>query len=368
MGFPYYLFGDNFIKTRHITDDTPYEVREIAAVELLRPERLDLAAKLAYIDAKVTGESFEEAKKLYAKHIEAFSEGSFAEPGDEEKTSLDKYFGVFDALIADFQKNGFCAEKSLVPVGDNNVILDGAHRTACAIYFHQMITVAYFPGMSVKFDYDYFRSRYLSEQYLREMAATFVQFSNKQLYCCCMWPVADMRKRAEAVKKIAAYAPIVLDTEISLTKEEIRGLMIEIYGHQDWVGTADDGYAGVMGKVNACFRPGRSTRVVIFEGGDLQEVLDLKASMRGIFQIEKHSLHISDSNEETKQMIATLFASDHGADSSSGFHERMQDVKATLHWKKERSVLRVKQLAASTADKLGMYDALHRIHNRMRGQ
>ena len=140
MELPIHLLSENFIKTKHITKETPFVTEEVRGRELLCPERIDLAAKIAYIEARETGGDMSFARELYRKHIEAFSEGYFTEPGDENKDSLEKFFSVFDELIDDFKKNGFNPEKSLIPVGQNNIILDGAHRTACAIYFDKTVT------------------------------------------------------------------------------------------------------------------------------------------------------------------------------------------------------------------------------------
>ena len=82
----------------------------------------------------------------------AFSEGTYTEPGDENKTSLDKFFSVFDELIDDYKENGFDSNKSLIPIGRNNIILDGAHRTACAIYYGGTVSAISFPQFEVNFD------------------------------------------------------------------------------------------------------------------------------------------------------------------------------------------------------------------------
>ena len=144
MKLPLHLLSENFVKTKKITKDTPYEIREMDAKELLCPERLDLAAKIAYIEAREKGGDMSFARELYRKHIEAFSEGNYTEPGDENKTSLEKFFSVFDELIDNYRENGFDSDKSLVPIGRDNIILDGAHRTACAIFFGGKISVIFF--------------------------------------------------------------------------------------------------------------------------------------------------------------------------------------------------------------------------------
>lgn len=307
MELPIHLLSDNFVNTKHITKDTPFQVEEIRGRELLCPARLDLAAKIAYIEAREKGGDMSFARELYQKHIEAFSEGYYTEPGDENKNSLDKFFSIFDELIDDFKTRGFDAEKSLVPVGRNNIILDGAHRTACAIYFDTTVTVIHFPQFEVSFNYNYFRERRLSEEMLQYMAVKYSEYAEKNLYLACLWPISAVAKRPKAVEVIASQHEIVLDSTVMLQKNGLRNFMLQIYQHQSWIGTVDNHFSGVMGKVEACYEPGKTTQAIMFEGDALESVLVMKEEIRNIFQIDKHAIHISDSNEETNLMARLLF-------------------------------------------------------------
>lgn len=308
MELPLHLLSENFVKTKKITKDTPYEIQEMDARELLCPERLDLAAKIAYIEAHEKGGDMSFARELYRKHIEAFSEGNYTEPGDKNKTSLEKFFSVFDELIDNYKENGFDSDKSLVPIGRDNIILDGAHRTACAIFFGGKISVIRFPQFEVNFDYRYFRSRRLSEEMLEYMAIVYSRYASKPLYLACLWPVSTVAKRSQAIDIIAAQHGIVYDTSVMLKKNGLRNFMMQIYQHQDWIGTPDNHFAGVMGKADACFAPNTSTETILFEGGALEEVFQMKDHIRAVFMLDKHAVHISDSNEETKLMASLLFS------------------------------------------------------------
>lgn len=308
MELPLHLLSENFVKTRKIAKDTPYEIRKMDAKELLCPERLDLAAKIAYIEAREKGGELSFARELYRKHIEAFSEGSYTEPGDDNKTSLERFFAVFDELIDNYKENGFDSDKSLVPIGRDNIILDGAHRTACAIYFGGKVSVISFSQFEVNFDYRYFRNRRMSEEMLEYMAVVYSRYASKPLYLACLWPISTAAKRPKAKEIIAAQHGIVYDTSIMLKKNGLRNFMMQIYQHQDWIGTPENHFAGVMGKVDACFAPNKSTETILFEDGTLEEVLQMKEHIREVFMLDKHAVHISDSNEETKLMVSLLFS------------------------------------------------------------
>lgn len=306
MAVPLHLLSKNLIKTWHITEDTPCSIEEVDANSLLTPQRIDLAAKLAYIEARESGVGIDFAKELYVKHIEAFSQGTFTEPGDDQKTSIDAFFSVFDALIDEIRTSGFNDSRSLVPVGANNVILDGAHRTACAIYFRKPLKIIRFQEFSVDFGYEYFQSRRLSKELLGYMANIYTSYTDHPVYCACLWPISDPGMRKQALEIIKKQYGIIFCKEVMLSQTGLRNLMLQVYQHQDWIGTPETHFAGVMGKVNACFAPGISTEVVLFEGGALEDVLAMKDEIRNIFKLDKHAIHISDSNPETKLMAALL--------------------------------------------------------------
>ena len=306
MSVPLNLLSKNFVKTRNITHDTAYAIERVNAIDLLCPQRIDLTAKIAYIESKVNGADMSFARELYRKHIEAFSEGYFTEPGDENKTNLEAFFSAFDDLIENISKNGFDESLSLIPVGKNNIILDGAHRTACAIYFQKEVTIIRFDDLEVNFDYTYFRKRHLSEEMLEYMAVLYSKYCVKNLYFACIWPVANESLRTDAIDMIRKDHRIVLDTNLILRKNGLRNLMIQIYQHQDWIGSIDNHFQGVMGKVDDCFAPGKRIEAIMFESGELAEIISLKDRIRSLFKIDKHALHISDNSMETNLMASLL--------------------------------------------------------------
>lgn len=460
MGFPYHLLSDNFIKTRGINDSTKYEILEVDPRILLTPERIDLAAKIAYIRAVDTKIDLEFAKELYVKHIEAFSDGYFNEPGDDNKTSIDDFFREFNALIKSIKEEGFDNSKSLIPVGKDNIILDGAHRTACAIYFNKPVQIIKFDDFEFNFNYEYFRGKRLTEELLGYMAIDFARYSNSKLYCACIWPASPVEKRKQVLDLINKNGKIIYERDVQLDFEGLRNLMVQIYGHQEWIGSTDDEFIGVNGKVDPCYVPGVPCKIVLFEGGELEEVLKMKDDIREIFNIGKHALHISDTLEETQLMTSLLFSnssvlslnfgkitknpdlyknlktitksntvlppeytlaffgirnlsvnfaetdvitenfreyfvydglklmaidivkkfldnenvslsSEENAELSKLLdkiknqeEDRQREYKKIMRaWKKEKRILRVKQLAAKIAGKLGIYEMLHRLHS-----
>ncbi len=120
--------------------------------KLVLPGRLDLIPKILYIESKQKGQDLERARQLYAKHIEAFTDGTYSEYGNQQKTRWKNILKTFDALIESFKTSGFDPKESLIPVDADMHLLDGAHRVACAWYFNCPVHVVRFPTLSVNYD------------------------------------------------------------------------------------------------------------------------------------------------------------------------------------------------------------------------
>lgn len=118
-------FSPYFIRIWRCEPDIELKVDYVQPEQFLVSNRIDLICKLFYIECREKRADMTFAKELYTEHLRAFSEGTFTEPGNEEKNTIEKYFSSFDRLIDDIKKNGFDVSKSVIPISDNGVILDG---------------------------------------------------------------------------------------------------------------------------------------------------------------------------------------------------------------------------------------------------
>lgn len=306
--YPYMFLTEYFVRENNIVEETPYKILDIPARLLITPERIDLMAKWIYIYHREKNLNMESARELYMHHIEAFSNGTFIEPGTEDKNSIEKYFDEFDRIIDSVKENGFDEAVSLVPVGKDGVLLDGSHRCAACAYFNKNIKVIYFDFLERNFNFTFFLERGLKHCYLKRMALAYTELKSN-LFFACIWPKADnefLRKRALEII-CNTCGDIVYHGDVKLYYQGLYNLMIQIYGHQEWTGTYEDGHAGVKEKATRCYKRGAPVMCILFECKDFNMVLSAKKQIRNLFNIENHSVHISDTYEETRQMANLLF-------------------------------------------------------------
>ncbi len=148
----------------------------VDAEELLNSKRLDLIIEINYIrkylelkkEMNSVGRRIEVMKKTYEykcykARVDAFTYGTYIEQNQSDtKNSMDIYVEVFHDIIDSMEVNGYLfTGDNYIPVGYDNVICDGSHRVACAIYFKKRIPVKYVPREGIFMDVPFMRKRYM---------------------------------------------------------------------------------------------------------------------------------------------------------------------------------------------------------------
>ncbi|WP_051525833.1 hypothetical protein [Butyrivibrio proteoclasticus] len=302
------LITNYLIEMYGIDENSKYDIFSISARKLVNYTRFDLMAKWIYVDSLEKGLNMSLAIDIYCDSINAFSCGTFIEPGREEKDSIDKYIKEFNDIIINIKKYGFDKRKSLIPLGNNNEIFDGSHRLTVAAYYDKDVDVIRFadkhPGAI--FDYKFFRSHLMCEAYMGYMALKYAcEFPN--CYLACVWPIADRKKLSIVEELISEIGEIVFLQDVYLNYDGIRNFMIQVYGHQKWTGNIDNRFIGVDEKAEACFKKGNPVRAILFQAESFDSVISVKEKIRELFNIGNHSIHISDNQQETREMAELLF-------------------------------------------------------------
>jgi len=293
------LLADYFCHQYNISNNAKLTIEEVDARELIVPERIDIIAKLKYIELREKGYDLTFIKELYKAHIESFSLGTFTEPGNDNKNSVNIYFNIFDSLIDNIKEVGFDKQISVIPVGGNNAIIDGSHRVAIAIYFKLKVSIIRFDNISVNYNADFFRSRLLKDSYIDYLIAEYCRIKDN-LYFLCIWPKArGENNKIKMHSQIQQSNKIVYMKNVKLNYDGLSNFIIQIYSSQSWLGNIENHFSGARNKADACFDENGVLTTYIIESNCLAKILKLKESIRNIFNIENHSIHITDNQPET---------------------------------------------------------------------
>lgn len=329
--YPFNLIADYIYEYYKLTEDTPFEILEIDAKDLIIPERIDLTVKYYFIQCRETGDNLAFAEELYTKHIEAFTDGMYLEFGNKEKNSIQKYIDTFCNLMDDMKQNGFHPEISLIPVGKENVLLDGAHRAAIAAYFGQKVKVIRFQHLSVCFNHKYFRKHLLEEKYIEFMVKEYCKLK-QNTYMVFLWPRA-YKYRAIVMNRLGQNgSKFIYSNKVKIPFEQFFPLVYQIYQREPWVGNEQNHYRGALKKAQLCYEKEGRMKIFVIEGIAPSQISQVKADIRKELGLKKNSLHITDKKEETLEALDIIMS----IGKSKDINGRLiaNDINKTLAMKK----------------------------------
>lgn len=307
------ILNDYCLTKWRINPSEVLDVEYVEAKQFLRAERADLICKLIYIDSRIKNRNIDFATELYTEHIRAFSWGTFTEPGQEEKNSIEKYIETFDFLIENCKENGISADKSAVPISEDGIILDGSHRTAIAIYFNLRLPVVRIPNNTVLYDMEFFKHRGLKKEYLDYISFCGLQYF-EPVFFLCLWPAAlDIEKRNTADKLIKDSATVLYRSELELSYHAMEQVMIHAYGHQEWTGGFAKQFSGIPTKAKACFSEKMPMAIYVLCNSSIATMNELKSNIRALFGIHNHSVHITDTKDEAV-ILGQMLLNDNSVD------------------------------------------------------
>ena len=198
----------------YIKKSTRIESDIVDAKELISPFRLDFMAKLILVEAINGDYDAKTAYQLYEAHLRAFLGNRMEEPGQAGKCGLEKYLDVFHRIYETVRDSE--GEQTRlgdpIPVDAKGMAMDGAHRIAVSIYFDKELSV-YRVGKVVpnKYDFLYFRKRFLEEEFILEMV-------NKYVICrpCRLYVLPGKQLGRRTAKKIYnELAPVYMKKTLS---------------------------------------------------------------------------------------------------------------------------------------------------------
>jgi hypothetical protein len=311
-----------------IEDDEELKISK--GVPVLTHNRFDVAFKLAYLQGLAL-ESPALFENLYATHIGAITEGSFSEPGNQMKTSLKNYFSEFSTIYNDIRMTGFNGDKSLIPLARDGSLLNGAHRASCCIALGRKASFLETELTPVQYTYNVFRQRGVPRDCLDIASRVFLQYA-ENCYVVLLWP--SIYEGSQEVEKLIKR--LVYKKEISLTPKGAHNLICEAYADEPWLGELDEGFPGAFGKLEPCFANANPLQIFIVQAENLTEILELKQSIRNLFSLGKHSVHITDSQEEARRLSELLLSEaglhflNYGNPNSYNFRKKLSSFESAV--------------------------------------
>lgn len=290
-----------------------YEDRFVVdnTTELLTPLRFDLPAKTLYARHREKGAEESFAKSVYEHHLEVW--GGFTEK-EPAKNSLEDFYEAYHSILDDMRDNGFDEEKSYIPVNENHLLLNGAHRTAAAIHYDKpVICKESSPDAGqLQCSADYFLNKKdivatgLDRNIADAMALEYMKLKENvfiaSLYAHS-FPFMD--KVVEIFQNNGVN--IVYHKDIQLSESGSLNYVISSYSDEAWLGDETNGYPGAHHQASLNFTKGSTVKVILLEANSLEQVTKAKNEIRDIIGVGKPSIHITDTYEEAWRNATIAF-------------------------------------------------------------
>jgi hypothetical protein len=277
-----------------------YQQEKKNPIDLLVANRFDLGFKLLFLKMQEKNDDFSELQ--YLAHIHALTSGSFTEFGNENKNEKTKFINEFLATYNDIKKHSFDASKGLIPLAEGGRLLNGAHRVASAIFLEKNIETVTLDADVPICNYKFFIDKKVSVQFLDAAATTFIEYA-KNIHIAFLWPAAKGHD-----EKIESVIPnIVYRKNIQLNHNGAHNLLSKTYKNERWLGDVSNNFKGVKAKLDKYFMYEGPLKVIAFQAEDLKEVLVIKDDIRAIFNIGKHAIHITDTQDEAIETARRVF-------------------------------------------------------------
>ena len=299
--------------------------------------RFDLMAKYLYIKYKNIDSNF--FKELYKQHIITFN-NCWEYPGT--KVCIDDFYKNFDFLIEDMQKNGFDKNKS-IELGTNNILINGSHRLMTSFYYNIKPFFKYENKIgTLAYNYDFFLNRKnyhtshkdihkkgdcmnLDRLYSDRMALEFIKL-DKNMRLMITYP--NINNNWDNLENIInKYGYLYYKKTVKLNDNGINNLIKELYRNEKWIGglLAESS----LGKYNVC-KGSNPINLYLIHIYDLDKLIELKNKCRELYNLGKHSLHMSDYTEDTFRIASSLLNENSIDFLNNGTNNLSEKTKNTL--------------------------------------
>jgi hypothetical protein len=270
--------------------------------EFLNVHRIDLVPKIWYLKNKQENINANFFIKMYLEHIRAFNQFN-----ENHKKTKEDFLRDFDKLINSIKKEGFKKEGA-IPSTKDSVAIDGAHRIASSIYLNKKIYVEKEGNGGPNYNYKYFKKRGLSQKILEEIIFRYFQFKKENIYACIFWGSSFGKINKTEIEKELKKNKIelVYCKKVELTERGKKNLIISCYENEPWMNHKEKDFSGAIRKVAPCFKGSNKIMFYVLESDNKEKIINFKKNIREKLNMGNHSIHSSDSYEETRNLCNLL--------------------------------------------------------------
>ena len=294
-------WGNEFLK------NNSYQIINVDSRILLSAKRFDVAIKSHFARLFKLNIARSWREYLYYEHIKRMTgPGNLIREHDGSgKEGIEEFLRNFESLVK--EKNQEIIPN--VPISNSLIPLDGSHRIAAAIVNKNKINCLKFQkNYNIESNYKFF----LGNSHLHKSTPVDLIEESAIEYCRIKNSVAiaflfpSISNHDYAINLISENASIVYKKEIIVTPKQGKNLFRQIYLGQPWLSWATDN-KHFINKADMCFPFMGKMTIILFDNYKVSQLRLLKKEIRDFYKIGNHSIHITDSTEETLNASKIIF-------------------------------------------------------------
>lgn len=278
-------------------------MKKVSAKEIFyKNYRFDLIYKylfLKYKDLPFKENNF--FRDLYLYYIKIFN--GFKE---DEKSTDSHFEESFLNLFLNLEENGYDITKGLIPLNNKEQLVNGAHRLTSCYYLNQDVFIDEETSSDKScYDYNFFMKRGFDKDLADYGVLEFVK-NNPHSFVINIQPKADISLDQKVEKLIKEYSNIYYKKNVKLNLNGLINIKKLCYKNTKWIGNHNNGFAGAQEHAENSFS-NNPMRVYVITSENLDKVIELKAKIRKIYNINNYSIHINDTHEEAIELAEVYF-------------------------------------------------------------
>ncbi|WNB92464.1 hypothetical protein [Bacillus sp. NEB1478] len=279
----------------NVLDADPYTI--------INHSRFDIMAKYIYGKFYENKWNSNWGTRLYDDHIWTFNR--YDEDDGSGKKGIKSFVKNFNSTLDSIKKHGFDDNVSLIPISNNGVPLDGAHRLTAALLYKKKVKVIKMKDSNICYNYEFFNKRGLLSKWSDAIAYEYCKLKH-DIFIVILFPEA-FSKKEKAKDILKEFGSIYYEKEIKLIKNGPKNLLNYLFKQDKWFSKLTTVEKDVSA-VKSFFNDQSTINVIVFEPKDLKSnLIQVKKELENLYGYSKHSFYINSNHSETIRLSQMMF-------------------------------------------------------------
>ncbi len=304
-----HLLGSGWRKVGLIPPNTLASHAMVMAYDLLVPQRFDIAMKHIYARLSLLDAAKDWREYVYFQQAVRITGGGgeLYEYDGTGKKGKEVFLENFNRLLTDVEPS----ELPPVSVDKSLIAYDGSHRIAAAIAKKRLVNCIKIDAVATNCaDYEFYRtvkSGHLPcpDEVLDEAAIEYCRIKDTAAIALIFPTVLS---EGNALSELARLGKIVYRKNIKVSPEMGAEILKQVYLGQPWLQSESES-SGFLHKWKSCFPYSGELRVILIDQFDQSALRSGKERIRNLYKLGNHSIHITDTWDETLLAARALFNS-----------------------------------------------------------